>query len=74
MPQPNASEIEPPPVVEEVQAPVFTVEIPPETYKNRERPAARDALIKGRHNLLINLRDALRKANGKTVIVTITQK
>lgn len=57
--------------------PVYVREIPPDSYGSRQiRHVVRD-VVDGRGKLVgvtAALRDALAKANGKTVVLTITTK
>ena len=69
-------EVEPPVAPPEVQAPEFRLEIPPDTYAGRERYAAQNAVSGrfGHPGVIAGLRDAINKAAGKTVVLTITTK
>lgn len=62
------------PAIAPDEAPRFIREVGPDVYRGRERYAAQNVLYKGRDNLLGNLRQAMREANGRTVLVTVTYK
>jgi hypothetical protein len=72
----HVPEVEPAEVLPEVSVPAFTYEITLPMYNGRERYAANDAVSgrPGRPGIIAALRDTLRNAGGKTVVLTITTK